>query len=252
MSDACITRIEVLSLLALLFATLLKAATVIVSGNVGASEPQDLVLVGVGTGVVVDRVDSTHYAVVTAAHVARYGNPRLVIYDHSRAHSHVEMTMADPRGEDLAVLIVRSRTPLPVVALADRAPPLNARLAVVGHPYARTWTVTHAQYVQGAITPTKVLRPLLTRDSTLWICRGCDRGNSGSGIYDSHGRLTAIIYAAAPLRAYRAADARELRTDTYDPHIVRQVLAIDVSEVRRVLRSAEQSWRDKGSRSASR
>jgi S1-C subfamily serine protease len=246
MSDAWITRIEVLSLLALLFASLLKAATLIVSGNVGASHPQDLVLVGVGTGVVIDRVDATHYAVVTAAHVARYGNPRLVIYDHPRAHSHVEMTMTDPRGEDLAILIVRSKTRLPVVPLAQHAPPLNARFKVVGHPYARTWTVTHARYEQGAVAPSNALRSLVTRHSTLWICRGCDRGNSGSGIYDSQGRLLAVIYAAAPLPAYRAADERELRTDSYDPRIVRQVLAIDVNEVRRALRTAERSWRNKG------
>lgn len=241
-----------LSLLALLFTTLLKAATVIVSGSVGAPHPQDLVLVGVGTGVVVDRLDATHYAIVTAAHVARYGNPRVVMYDHARAHSRVELTMNDPRGEDLAVLILRSRTRLPVVRLARQAPPAGARLTVVGHPYARTWTVTHARYEQGAIAPSPLLRALVTRDSSLWICRGCDRGNSGSGIYDAQGRLTAVIYAAAPLPAYREADARELRTDIYDARIVRQVLAIDASEVRRVVDAAERAWRTAGSHSASR
>jgi hypothetical protein len=189
---------------------------------------------------------------VTAEHVARYGKPRLVIYDHARAHSRVEMTMRDPRGEDLAVLIVRSRTALPVVPLASHAPRRHTLLTVVGHPYAHTWTVTHARFEQGAITPSKALRPLLTRDSTLWICRGCDRGNSGSGIYDSRGRLSALIYAASPLPAYRAADERELRTDTYNPRIVRQVLAIDAAEVRRAVRAAEQTWRNKGSASASR
>lgn len=229
---------------ALLLATLLKAATVIVSGNVGASDLRDLVLVGVGTGVVVDRIDAHHYAIVTAAHVARYGNPHVAIYDHPNAHSPVEMVMTDPRGEDVAMLIVRSAAAMPIVALASHEPPSGARLEVVGHPYARTWTVTHAAYAQGAMPVSKSLRPLLTRDSSLWICRGCDRGNSGSGIYDAHGRLTALIYAAAPLPAYRAADAHELRTDTYNPHIVRQVLAIDAGEVRRLLRSAERSWRN--------
>lgn len=237
---------------ALVFATLLKAATVIVSGSVGASNPQNLVLVGVGTGVVVDRVDANHYAIVTAAHVARYGNPHVALYAHPRAHARVEMSMMDPRGEDVAVLIVRSAVRLPVVPLAQREPPGGAMLEVVGHPYAHTWTVTRARYVQGEIRPNMLLRPLLTRDSTLWICRGCDRGNSGSGIYDSRGRLAALIYAAAPLPAYRSADARELRTDSYNSRIVRQVLAIDAKAVRRVLNSAERAWRNKGYTSARR
>lgn len=231
---------------------LLKAATVIVSGSVGASNPQNLVLVGVGTGVIVDRVDATHYAVVTAAHVARYGNPHVALYGHPHAHSRVEMTALDPQGEDLAVLIVRSTARLPVIPLARRDPAAGETLEVVGHPYAHTWSVTHATYVQGEIRPSALLRPLVSTDSTLWICRGCDRGNSGSGIYDAQGHLTALIYAAAPLPAYRAADARELRTDTYDPRIVRQVLAVDAVALRRLLRSAEASWRKKGSPSASR
>lgn len=237
---------------ALVFATLLKAATVIVSGSVGASNPQNLMLVGVGTGVIVDRVDANHYAIVTAAHVARYGNPHVALYAHPFSHSRVELAMMDPRGEDLAVLIVRSAVRLPIVPLAPREPPGGALLEVVGHPYARTWTVTHARYVQGEIRPSTLLRPLLTRNSTLWICRGCDRGNSGSGIYDAQGRLAGVIYAAAPLPAYRAADARELRTDTYNSRIVRQVLAVDANAVRRVLNSAEWAWRNKGYASASR
>lgn len=231
---------------ALLFAIALKAATVIVSGDAVAQHPQDLVLVGVGTGVAVARIDATHYAVVTAAHVARYGNPHVALYGHRRAHAAVEMAVADPNGEDLAVLIVHSRVALPVVPLAQRDPSPGSLLNVVGHPYAQTWSVTHARFEQGVLTPSRSLQPLITRHTNIWICRGCDRGNSGSGIFDVNGRLDAVIYAAAPLPAYRRADERELRTDSYNPHIVRQVLAIDVAEVRALLRYAEAKWRNKG------
>lgn len=231
---------------ALLFAIALKAATVIVSGDAVAQHPQDLVLVGVGTGVAIARIDDTHYAVVTAAHVARYGDPHVALYGHRGAHAAVEIAVADPRGEDLAVLIVRSRVALPIVPLAQNDPQPRSILSVVGHPYAQTWSVTHALYEQGVITPSPSLRPLVTRHTNIWICRGCDRGNSGSGIFDAQGELEAVIYAAAPLPAYRRADERELRTDTYNPHIVRQVLAIDVAEVRAVLRYAEEQWRNKG------
>jgi len=227
----------------LLFALSLKAATVIVSGSVGASSLQDLMLVGIGTGVVVDRLDATHYAVVTAAHVARYGNPQVAFFRHARAHSRVEMAMLDPAGDDLAVLIVRSDLHLPVLPLAANAPRAGEHLTVVGHPYAHAWSVTHATYAQNVSPLNSVLRPLVTRDSTLWICRGCDRGNSGSGIYDARNRLVALVYAAAPLRSYAAADARELHTDTYDPRIVRQVLAVDAHAIRTFLRRAEHAWR---------
>lgn len=230
----------------MLFAIALKAATLIVSGDAVAQHPQDLVLVGVGTGVAIARIDSEHYAVVTARHVARYGNPRVVLYGHPHAHSKVEMAVADPRGEDLAILIVRSRVHLPVVLLETQPVKTGALLKVVGHPYAQTWRVTRARYEQGAVAPSAVLRPLITRHTNLWICRGCDRGNSGSGIFDSHGSLQAVIYAAAPLPAYRRADERELRTDVYNPRIVRQVLAIDVAEVRSLLKFARASWHNKG------
>lgn len=234
---------------ALLLATLLKAATVIVSGQAVAQHPQYLELVGIGTGVAIAELDPGHYAVVTAGHVARYANPQLALFGHAHAHPRVEMSVGDPNGEDLAVLIVRSRVALPVAPLGSERPRVAALLDVVGHPYAQAWRVTHARYEQGAITPSRVLRPLVTRHTTVWICRGCDRGNSGSGIFDGEGRLHGVIYAAAPLPAYRAADERELRTDVYDPHIVRQVLAIDVCEVRSLLRYAEESWRNKRSHS---
>lgn len=230
----------------MLFAIVLKAATVIVSGDAVAQHPQDLVLVGVGTGVAVARIDRDHYAVVTARHVARYGNPRVALYGHPRAHSKVELAVADPNGEDLAILIVRSHVHLPVVPLATHRVRTGALLKVVGHPYAQTWRVTHARYEQGAVLPSAELRPLITHHTNLWICRGCDRGNSGSGIFNAHGRLQAVIYAAAPLPAYRRADERELRTDIYNPRIVRQVLAIDVAEVRSLLQFARESWRNKG------
>jgi hypothetical protein len=223
-------------------AILLKAATVIVSGHVGASAPQDVVWVGVGTGVVVDRIDAEHYAVVTAAHVARYGHPRVTLYGHRGARPQVQMRVVDRNGEDLAMLVVRSPLPLPVVRLAPQDPPVGARLQVVGHPYARMWSVNRATYGP-AQAASKALRPLVTRDTTTWICRGCDRGNSGSGIYDAQERLVAVIYAAAPLPPYRRADERELHRDEYDPHIVRQVLAVDVREVRALLRETLTAWR---------
>jgi hypothetical protein len=230
---------------ALLFSVLLKAATVIVSGSVGAPDhAQDLVLVGVGTGVVVAQLDAHHYAVVTAAHVSRYGHPRVAVYAHGHERFHVEKVIVDPQGEDLAMLLVRSAVRLPVVPLAHRKPQAGSLLEVVGHPYARTWRVNYARYVQGRVAPSPVLRPLVTRDTSLWICRGCDRGNSGSGIYDAQG-LEAVVYAATPLSAYRGADQRELRMDEYNPHIVRQVLAIDVREVRSLLRYAGRAWRER-------
>ncbi|HLI94481.1 MAG TPA: serine protease [Candidatus Baltobacteraceae bacterium] len=230
---------------ALLLAMLLKAATVIVSGDVGTPQPQDLVLVGVGTGVVVAKLDAQHYAVVTAAHVARYSHPHVAVYGRPHGRFRVEQVILDPSGQDLAMLVVRSKAPLPVVALAPREPKTGARLEVVGHPFARTWRVNHARYAQGTVVPSALLTSLVTRDTNLWICRGCDRGNSGSGIYDAQGRLDAVIYAAAPLPAYRRADARELQSDEYNPHIVRQVLAIDVREVRSLLRYTGRAWRER-------
>lgn len=236
----------------LLLATLLKAATVIVSGSVGTpNHPQDLALVGVGTGVVVARLDADHYAIVTAAHVARYANPQVAVYGHPRAHARVDMKITDPRQEDVAMLVVRTNLDLPVIALAARRPDAGARLTVVGHPYARTWSVNYATYA-GPVEVSSRLRPLATRDTSVWICRGCDRGNSGSGIYDARGRLTAIVYAAAPLNGYRKADAREQRTDTYNPRIVREVLAIDVREVRSLLRKTRVAWEPRGPNSSRR
>jgi S1-C subfamily serine protease len=230
---------------ALLFAIVLKAATVIVWGDAIAPHPQDLVLVGVGTGVAVARIDAEHYAVVTAAHVARYGNPRIALYAHRGARPRVEMAALDPDGEDLAILIVRTETALPVVPLAQRNVQDGDRLTVVGHPYAQTWSVSHAWYEPRAAALT-ALQPLVTAHTDMWLCRGCDRGNSGSGIFDAAGRLQAVIYAAAPMPGYRHADERELRRDTYNPRIMRQVLAINAAEVRTLLRFAERSWRNKG------
>jgi S1-C subfamily serine protease len=228
---------------ALVFAILLKAATVIVTGHAGMAAPQDVVWVGVGSGVVVGRIDAEHYAVVTAAHVARYGHPRVTLFGHGHERPQVQLTFADRNGDDLAMLVVRSRVPLPVAPLALRDPSAGARLQVVGHPYARTWTVTRATYAPAQVL-SKALRPLVTVDTTRWICRGCDRGNSGSGIYDPQGRLAGVIYAAAPLPAYRMADERELRSDEYNPNIVRQVLAVDVREVRTLLSDALRAWRE--------
>jgi Trypsin-like peptidase domain len=236
---------------ALLFAILLKAATVIVSGDAVATHPQDLVLVGVGTGVAIARIDAHHYAVATAAHVARYANARVAIYGHPHAHSNVESVVIDPH-EDLAILIVSSAVPIPVVPLTQQKPRAGAMLEVVGHPYAQTWRVTYARYAQGLHRPSRALQPLVTAHSTVWICRGCDRGNSGSGIFDGNGRLEGIIYAAAPLPPYRRADQLERAKDAYNPSIVREMLAIDVSKVRSLLTYAQQSWRNKGQARAAR
>jgi hypothetical protein len=236
--------IGVRSLLALVFVGLLKAATVIVSGHVGTvtSNAEQIDLTGVGSGVVIGRIDASHYAIVTAAHVARYERPRITVYGHADEAAPVEMIVKDPHHEDIAVLIVRSSLPLPVMHLARSMPAAGERFRVVGHPFAHAWRTTYASYVPQMQAANRNLWPLVTAHSTLWTCRGCDRGNSGSGIFDDRGHLAAIVYAAAPFPQYAREDARELLLDRYNPAIRRQVLAVGYQEVGLLLRLAKERY----------
>lgn len=146
-------------------------------------KPRERVQRSLGSGVIL----RSEGVVVTNAHVVN-GASEITVALNDRREFPAELVGLDPRA-DLAVLRIKSDTPLPSLALADGEPPEVGDLVLaIGNPFGVGQTVTSGIVSAQARTTAGIsdYRFFIQTDAAI------NPGNSGGALVDLSGRLVGI------------------------------------------------------------